>query len=1004
MGESLVRCVEADRWPHMTYLRTSQGESEEEDEVTVASERGQQRYEARQEARPLKPEEITDPQWHAIEGIYRHLHACAERRWNPTQDDPGPVPSYDESRWNQVFLIEGDRGTGKTATFITLLDALAHLHRGAAGQPRPHAMFGPAPGKHHHQLEQVISPPCFVPLETVDMRPLPETQPLVLMLLGAFDRVVKSIDQRTSTGTSSVALRVRDLRRQYNDVLRAATVGWAMGPLRTEVGNLTELNDDLQRVDAWRRALLPAFRRFVDTLVLSYEATFETTCPLFVLPIDDADMAPSKSMEVLDLVRNLMHPRLAYVVTGNWSLFIMSLAHQFAKEFGRPPGLQQGYDANVAVETTKLAVKALTKAVPAAHVFRVTLSTPQAEDLLVKLVPAARAQLDRLHHAARTRLLAALPDNARGIQDLAARIRHEPFLEAFWNHAVAYDYKRATEDLAGAVRFEEGAVSIRGAAIRVEHELRDQFDVHTTGLPELQVPSEVVVGLRSDAHLAIEHAPAAALLAALIESGNEGHNPAVTISQRTIVITTDVETASEVYAWPVPRWPTPASLVLFADTWNASSRSRQPRLRIDWARLYGEAIRSALAPGSPDSGGATGSRTWGEFASTSFVDITSPRGGLEPSEANTLLGEIDRDFGPLFRHASSSEAVQDSLQDRNQAYDWTVYTRSLSPERVTQDLIQHARAFVGASFRPNVRVAAAAFGGLVDPRFHVSVRREARESRGAEGLLRLADMAPATIEELPAFSLIPHRVNRRVLAELSVHEVQVEAPKGSDNNKSFVRCCLWHLHRDGATTTGEKRVMFPGLCRTAGTPILFFPASRSADLDWQYRAVESWNSVVAETLQNPTRRSLDNMVFNFVRGSDVSTKSPRVALHAPLNMQDMAADPSFARQLARVGWTADELHQLSVALRRTPSLSKVFEVSADLVRSEQTPLLPLLPQSTESDPSSGDDQVTFSEGFGGTTRAGKRQVMRTKKDSTQPKVMVPGTAKARAKRQSTGKK
>lgn len=77
-----------------------------------------------------------------------------------------------------------------------------------------------------------------------------------------------------------------------------------------------------------RHDIAAAFRTFVDAAWSDYRrwpesrlARGDSKHPRFVVAIDDADMNPHKSAELIQLVRTLWHPRLAFVMTGDSGLF-----------------------------------------------------------------------------------------------------------------------------------------------------------------------------------------------------------------------------------------------------------------------------------------------------------------------------------------------------------------------------------------------------------------------------------------------------------------------------------------------------------------------------------------------------------------------------------------------------------------------------------------------------------------------------------------------------------
>ncbi len=94
--------------------------------------------------------------------------------------------------------------------------------------------------------------------------------------------------------------------------------------------------------------------------------------PLFVLAVDDADMNPSRSVELLDMLRMLWHPRVAFVLTGDSELFEQTLAEHFLGELRKPlrgHGLVESEVADLAQNRShlRLAGDVYEKIIPCGH-------------------------------------------------------------------------------------------------------------------------------------------------------------------------------------------------------------------------------------------------------------------------------------------------------------------------------------------------------------------------------------------------------------------------------------------------------------------------------------------------------------------------------------------------------------------------------------------------------------------------------------------------------------
>lgn len=288
------------------------------------------KYTARPEAQPVAWDALTDDQRKAAEQVCGILGHLAAQRWRaPEEKDRGVdlfLPHIDVERLNHVVLIDGERGSGKTAVLVTLLYAWSMKVRG--GEPR--VALPP---------EEVLGKkPRVVPIGLVDLQPLPESSNLLVDLVGQLVRVVEAIDsdrrgprapERSSRKHSPAPWQDMELEeppvaKAWRDFLGAAA-GWSANVKDRSVK--LDLEAYALEVDQWRKRLdatTRCFRALGDALVEAYmewRRLPEGEPPLFVVPIDDADMNPGRARELLDLVRTLWHPRIAFLMTGHSNLF-----------------------------------------------------------------------------------------------------------------------------------------------------------------------------------------------------------------------------------------------------------------------------------------------------------------------------------------------------------------------------------------------------------------------------------------------------------------------------------------------------------------------------------------------------------------------------------------------------------------------------------------------------------------------------------------------------------
>lgn len=289
----------------------------------------------RKEPGPLSRSELEESQWLAIEGIFRLLESCAARGFEPSDKGEGTslVPRFDIQRWNQVFLIEGQQSTGKTATLLTLLDALSHWHTRGNNRARPGSLVStPAPEECSRYLS--AGNVCFVPLDVINMRQCRADRHLALSFVGAFDNLTRELQRRFSLGFSGN--RMSPSSTAYKTFREAVNFGLVMQVPPAVSGEFLMHEIELMKTEAWNREISPSFRRFVDALCEDYRDVVRVDTPLFIIPIDDADRV--RTPELFDLMTTFSHPRIAYVFTGDRKLLIRSLTRKFVGELGALEG------------------------------------------------------------------------------------------------------------------------------------------------------------------------------------------------------------------------------------------------------------------------------------------------------------------------------------------------------------------------------------------------------------------------------------------------------------------------------------------------------------------------------------------------------------------------------------------------------------------------------------------------------------------------------------------
>lgn len=311
----------------------------------------------------------------------------------------------DRQRVNQTILIDGERGAGKTSLMLSLLDGwrdslMKSYERNAQGE---------------------ASTPV-IPLGIIDLQPLPKEMNLAMVLVSRLRKVMTEVLSRSPSESPGPT---RGLFRAL-----AATDSHALDTAWVELsasiaawsGHLNERRasmdadafvDELTVETRSGIGLDRSLRRFVSLLAEAVRQVLGTTrLPMFVLPIDDADMNPQKGPELIHLLRTFYHPRLVFLLTGNTRLFHQTLTYQYAREIdGTDITAQNPSERNrLAQESRRLALQIYNRAIPETH--RCRISPPSHTSRLdLALGESRRALRNKLSE---TRLTGAFSGKSLG--------------------------------------------------------------------------------------------------------------------------------------------------------------------------------------------------------------------------------------------------------------------------------------------------------------------------------------------------------------------------------------------------------------------------------------------------------------------------------------------------------------------------------------------------------------------------------------------------------------
>ena len=243
------------------------------------------------------------------------------------------LPRVDLQRENRVVLLDGGRGAGKTTLLYKLLRRWSERVQRGGGRARVDEDASSDLPELAREQELLI------PLAVIDLMTLPPQNNLLMQLAIRLRRVMDAIahdddrapDRRWRAGSGGSP--DESLMHRWERLAR--TIAGFEGNLHARRSRTDEETYVLELEDAARAGseLDIAVIEFVDALEQRLETVHELRGYrlLFVLPIDDADLnyderaAPARIRELFALLRNIYHPRLAYLLTGSTTRFVSDL-------------------------------------------------------------------------------------------------------------------------------------------------------------------------------------------------------------------------------------------------------------------------------------------------------------------------------------------------------------------------------------------------------------------------------------------------------------------------------------------------------------------------------------------------------------------------------------------------------------------------------------------------------------------------------------------------------
>lgn len=317
------------------------------------------------------------------------LLPIADRRRLPEPSSYGE--RVDITRSNRVFLLDGKRGSGKTTTLVSLIHAWQH-QRSAVTQQKM------APMSKRLARGYPVLDPFVVPIHMIDLHPLPGATSILAQVLLRLRSVLEAITNPRCRADPchghpwlSNKESSKSLDAIFEQCITAAMRGWSAArsayPPSPEEAAIDQTQNERERVEFPR-----LFRDLLEELAREHKPYRGCTKPdkkpdkkldkepkkniVFLLPIDDADMNPSRVPELLSLLRLIWSPHLAFILTGSSALIEEVLrADFFGQMLGPLRHLCQEYRDPPHRNAEKLAVQYFDRTVPRPHRFELPVLT-----------------------------------------------------------------------------------------------------------------------------------------------------------------------------------------------------------------------------------------------------------------------------------------------------------------------------------------------------------------------------------------------------------------------------------------------------------------------------------------------------------------------------------------------------------------------------------------------------------------------------------------------------
>jgi hypothetical protein len=276
----------------------------------------------RPEARPFTRDVLTNSQSLIYDRIVSlFFDALNQLESSKDRQEIDPLPSrllQETRRINPVIMVSGARGTGKTSLLLTLQrEVLTSQESTNASQPK------------HRLKDRTIW------LETLDLEPLPINTGLMAAIMARLERVIDEDTDKNCLKLSRPTTEFDQIIQSLRDLSLDVCLAWDPTYPRLDCGSDSDLYaSELMRIERARTNLQSRFSKLLDDLANCSPWTGGKRNPIFVLPVDDIDLNPTRCLELLRLVGSMRSPRLVILLIGDFEVARQVVNISYLKELG----------------------------------------------------------------------------------------------------------------------------------------------------------------------------------------------------------------------------------------------------------------------------------------------------------------------------------------------------------------------------------------------------------------------------------------------------------------------------------------------------------------------------------------------------------------------------------------------------------------------------------------------------------------------------------------------